>query len=227
MKFSIVPVFIAAVFIFPILLTLRAQKLGLINQKEALGVYSLLVALALWTGVAISMGVQGLHVSLMTRIPLLWQATVAVGIEVIAFTLFPVVRRGLLGIAIGTPMRWLVLFQVLRIAAIGSVIKALKGEISSAFPLWAGIPDLLFGASALLLGLVMSRRTLPDRFLITWNVIGVAIILLPLFAMMPYWMNEPGFVFIFEFPMVMAPSIVVPMFISLNALMAWGVWKNR
>jgi hypothetical protein len=227
MKFSIVPLFIVAIFIFPILLTVRAHKRGLIDRKEALGVYSLLVALALWTGVAILMGAQGLHVSLMSRIPLLWQATVAVGIEMIAFALFPVVRRGLLGIAIGTPMRWLVLFQALRIAAIGSVIKALEGEISSAFPLWVGIPDLLFGVSALLLGWIMSRRTPSERSMIVWNVIGIAVILLPLFAMMPYWMNEPGFVFIFEFPMIMAPSIVVPMFISLNGLMAWSVWKNR
>jgi len=34
-------------------------------------------------------------------------------------------------------------------------------------------------------------------------------------------MNEPGFTFILEFPMVLAPSIVVPILILLNALLAW------
>ena len=37
-------------------------------------------------------------------------------------------------------------------------------------------------------------------------------------------MNEPGFVFIFEFPMILAPSIVLPVFISLNLLHAWGIF---
>ncbi len=32
-------------------------------------------------------------------------------------------------------------------------------------------------------------------------------------------------VFIFEFPMVLTPSIVVPTFILLNLLMAWGVFE--
>ena len=41
---------------------------------------------------------------------------------------------------------------------------------------------------------------------------------------MNYWMHEPGFSFIFEFPIVMAPGIVVPMFVLLNFLLAWGAW---
>jgi len=44
---------------------------------------------------------------------------------------------------------------------------------------------------------------------------------------MNYWMNEPGFVFIFEFPMVMAPGIVVPMLIFFNLLLAWGAFQSR
>ncbi len=48
---------------------------------------------------------------------------------------------------------------------------------------------------------------------------------------MNYWMNEPGFTFIFEFPMILAPSIVIPTFISLNLLHAGGIFvtekKNR
>jgi hypothetical protein len=105
-------------------------------------------------------------------------------------------------------------------------MKALGGEITSSFPLWVGIPDFLFGVSALGLGLLMSRKSISHRFLIRWNLVGAAVILLPLFAMMPYWMNEPGFLFIFEFPMILAPSIVVPLFISLNCLMAWSISKD-
>jgi hypothetical protein len=40
-------------------------------------------------------------------------------------------------------------------------------------------------------------------------------------------MNEPGFEFIFEFPMVLAPSIVVSLLISLNLFQAWTMWRQR
>jgi hypothetical protein len=63
-----------------------------------------------------------------------------------------------------------------------------------------------------------------NRFLMIWNLIGPAIILLPIFLFMNYWMNEPGFTFIFEFPMVLAPSIVLPIFLFLNFLLAWGIY---
>ena len=55
---------------------------------------------------------------------------------------------------------------------------------------------------------------------------GFGLIILPTFLPMSYWMNEPGFRFIFEFPMILAPSIVIPIFISLNLLHAWGVFVS-
>ena len=226
MKFSILPILIASVFAFPFLMSLRTRKRQLIDQKEAQSIHLLLLAFGLWTGLSIYMGVHGLHVSLMAHVPLLWQATVVVIILAAAFSISPVLRRGLFAVAVGTPQHWLVLFQGLRIGAIGSVLKVLQGEITSAFPLVVGIPDFLFGVSALVLGWLMRRRTVSKRLLLTWNLIGIAIILVPLFSIMPYWMREPGFEFIFEYPMVMAPSIVVPIFISLNGLMAWSIWKD-
>ena len=42
---------------------------------------------------------------------------------------------------------------------------------------------------------------------------------------MNYWMNEAGFIFIFEFPMVLAPSIVVPILLFFNLLLAWRTFE--
>jgi len=82
------------------------------------------------------------------------------------------------------------------------------------------------GFSAIILGWLVLRKAVGNRFLIIWSLIGAAIILLPTFGFMTHWMNEPGFTFIMEFPMVLAPSIVMPIFIFLNFLLAWRIFKR-
>ncbi len=172
------------------------------------------------------MGLKGIHLSLMDQIPLLWQACVLIVLA--NFAIFSgTLRSGLRGIVANTPWHWLVFVQALRIGAIGTVIKWFKGEITSSFVLWVGIPDFLFGLSALVVGWLLLRNAVSHSFLAIWNLVGVLVILLPLFIPMIYWMNDPGFAFIFEFPMVLAPSIIVPIFILLNLLMAWGIFETR
>ena len=167
----------------------------------------------------------------MPYIPLLWQAFVPFVLWNIAFTFSGTLRNGLRGIATSTPGHWLVFIQALRIGALGGIMKGVRGEVTSEFVFWIGIPDFLFGLSALVVGWLLLRKAVGPRFLIAWNLVGFALIFLPTFVPMNYWMNEPGFSFIFEFPMILAPSIVVSTLISLNLLHAWGVFvtgkKNR
>jgi len=225
MKLSILPVFLIIVFAFCFFISIRAQRNRSISGKDAASVYILLLVFALWTVISIIMGMNDVHSQLMDSIPLIWQACVLVmiaGIGLFSKNL----RAGLLGIASTTPEHWLVFFQALRIGAIGTVIKVINGEIVSNFPIWVGIPDFLFGLSALVVGLLMLRKRISNRFLIFWNLLGAAIILVPVFGLMPYWMNEPGFSFIFEFPMVLAPSVVVPIFILFNLLTAWNCFAQ-
>ncbi len=103
----------------------------------------------------------------------------------------------------------------------------MQGQITSSYIFWIGIPDFLFGVSAILVGWLLLREAVIKSFLVVWSLIGASIILLPTFPMMNYWMNESGFVFIFEFPMVLAPAIVVPMMIFFNLLSAWGAFQSR
>ena len=137
-----------------------------------------------------------------------------------------IVRNGLRGIATSTPGHWLVLIQALRIGAIGGILKGVRGEVASDFVFWIGIPDFLFGLSALAVGWLLLRKAISPRVLIAWNLVGFSLIFLPTFVPMSYWMNEPGFRFIFEFPMVLSPSIVIPILISLNLLHTWGIWRT-
>jgi len=224
MKFSILPVFIALIFGFCFFITFRAQKNQSLNTKEARSVYALLGAFGVWTLVSVLMGMNGQHLALRETMQLLWQANVAVIIVVIGLFSKPL-RDALSNLAHATPLHWLAFVQILRIGALGAVIKYLRGDITSMFPLWVGVPDFLFGLSAILVGWLVLKERAGRLFLILWNLTGAGIILLPLFLLTNYWMNEPGFSFIFEFPMILAPSIVVPILILLNFLMAWKVWK--
>ncbi len=227
MRLSIPFIYVIIVFAFCIFITNRAKREQSINTAEARNAYFLLLAFFVWTLISAAMGLKGIHASplLMERVPLLWQANVPVVILAIALLFSRNLRSGLRGIAAGTPWHWLVFFQALRIGALGAVIKGIKGEVLSSFVFWVGIPDFLFGISAIIVGWLLLRNAVSNRFLMIWNLIGPAIILLPTFLLMNYFMNEPGFIFIFEFPMVLAPSIVVPIFIFLNFLLAWRIFE--
>ncbi len=227
MKLSILPLFIAFVFLFCIAITRRARSNESIGAAEARSVYALILTFFAWTLIAVVMGIKGTHLELMQRVPLLWQALVVVTLWSLAFTFSGTLRSGLRGIATSTPGHWLVFVQALRIGALGGIVKGIRGEITSKFVFWIGIPDFLFGVSALIVGWLLLRKAIGPRFLIAWNLIGFGLIVLPTFLPTSYWMNEPGFSFIFEFPMILAPSVVVAIFVSLNLLHAWGIFVTE
>ena len=157
MKFSIVPIFVLINFAFCVWITHRAKRNQSISLVEALNVYGLLLAFFAWTVVCVLMGIKGMHVALMERIPLMWQANVAIVLLVVGLVISRPLRSGLRGIAANTPWHWLVLFQALRIGAIGGVMKGFRGEITSKFVFVVGIPDFLYGISALVLAWMMVR----------------------------------------------------------------------
>ena len=203
MKLSILPIFVVLVLSFCVAITRRARSNESITAPEARNVYLLLLAFLGWTLIAVVLGIQGAHVELMERVPFLWQSFVPIVLWSTAFTFSSTLRRGLRGIATNTPAHWLVLIQALRVGALGGIVKGMRGEVESSFVFWIGIPDFLFGLSALVVGWLLLRKAVSPRFLIAWNLVGFGLIILPTFGAMNYWMNDPGFVFIFEFPMVL------------------------
>jgi hypothetical protein len=227
MKFSALYVLIPAVFAFCIFIIRRAKKNHSINEAETRSLYLLLLAFFIWTLISLVLGIKGIHLSLMKHLPLLWQACIPIIIAVIYLIFSKTLRNALRGIASATPWHWIVFLQALRIGALGGVMKGIKGEITSSFVFWIGIPDFFFGVSAIIVGWLIVRNAIGSYILIIWNLIGAAIILLPTFIPMSFWMHEPGFFFIFEFPMVLAPSIIVPVLICFNFLLAWGIFAKK
>lgn len=223
---SILPVYTALVLAICFSLVYRAQSLAAIQAREVRAVYGLLAAFVIWAGIAAILGFRGIHLSLMQEVPLLWQAFVPMVIWMTAFAMSSSLRSALWKIAETTPAHWLVLVQALRIGAIGGIMKGVRGEIASDYVFWIGIPDFLFGLSALVVAFLVQQQTIGSRTLLVWNLVGFILIVFPTFLPMKYWMSEPGFEFIFEFPMILAPSIVVSLLISLNLLQAWAAWRQ-
>lgn len=223
---SILPIYTGLVLGLCFVLVVRAQGRVGLSTFETMAAYGLMACFLAWTAVAVALGQRGLHVTWMERIPLLWQAMVPMAIWMTGVALSPALRRTLRKVARATPAHWLALVQALRIGAIGGVMKGISGEIQSSYVFWIGVPDFLFGVSALVVAWMAWRGAIPARALAYWNLVGVAVIVLPTFLPMLYWMSEPGFEFIFAFPMVLAPSIVVSILVSLNLLQAWIGWRQ-
>ena len=152
MRLSLVPLLALLTLAFAVFITAKARKDRSISGAEAGSVYFLVLVLSVWTAVLIALGIGGIHVALMYRIPLLWQSGIPVTILFINFILSRNLRHALHGIASSTSQHWLVFFQPLRIGALGAVLKGIQGAITSSFFLWIGIPDSLFAFPALLLG---------------------------------------------------------------------------
>ena len=95
MKLSILPVYVALVFIICMGLTRRAASNRSINAPEARSVYGLLLAFLAWTAIVIALGLIGKHVALIEDVPLLWQAFVPMVLWSTAFTFSGSLRSGL------------------------------------------------------------------------------------------------------------------------------------
>lgn len=118
--------------------------------------------------------------------------------------------------------------HALRIAAVGGVAKGFAGVLPASFAFPVGIPDLLFGVSTLLIGVFWPNGGLSRRTLIVWNIVGIAVILPAAPLLMQMGLPGPLYTLtsapdargLFEFPLVLAPTLIVPFFIFTNAVHA-------
>lgn len=164
-------------------------------------------------------------------LPGFWVPMIPITASIGLLLVLPAFRDALLMIATHVPARAFVLVHALRMAAAGGVAKGLTGALPASFTLPVGIPDFLFGVSALMLGLSWPREGLAPRKLIVWNLIGIAVIL-PAPVLMQMGLPGPLYTFdstpdaraLFEFPMALAPTLIVPLFIFTNGVHAAALW---
>lgn len=230
---STLPFLCAGLALFWVWLGGRSFARGQIGAAGLFSIMLWMAALAAWGVATARLSLSGYYASagFLALMPGLWWPLIPAFITV-AFLVLPPFRSALVAVVVHHS-RALVLIHVLRIAAIGGVLKGFNGLLPASFALPVGIPDFLFGLSALAIGMIWKVEGWSTRTLIAWNLLGLAVIM-PAPILMQLGLPGPFHIFtsapdarvLFEYPMVLAPTLVVPLFIIMNAIHAAVLWTD-
>lgn len=231
-QISTVPLLAAGLGMFGLLLTVRSYRRGLIGAKGAVSVTLWLGALGIWGFISASLALSGLYrtQAFYANLSALWLPLVPFALTAAFAAASPSFRHAVLTIA-EHHTREFILVQALRAAALGTLVKAYLGTFPAYFALLVGIPDFLFGLSAIALLATGYWTALVRRGLVAWNLIGIAVIL-PAPALIQLGMPGPlssltgvaGGEALYAYPMVLAPTLVVAFFVIMNAIQAAAAW---
>jgi len=231
MSFSLVPALFAAEVLAIGYAAHRAHIGGALSRSSTGIIYALLGVMAAWGAVSAYLGVTGAYQGqrfLEMQAPF-WLPFVPVILVLVPFLLAAPVRRAVDGLMDHTGLAAITALQALRILALGGIIKGWNGEFNAAFAFVVGIPDFLFGLSALLVTWLVLQRRISAWALATWNLIGAAIIVPGTFIVIKLalpgpWQvfaAEPSIMTLYDFPMALAPTLVVPILVMLNLLVVF------
>ena len=192
----------------------------------------LIVAMSLWAIADIALSSAGIYSSkpFLALLPGLWLPLVPL-VVVGLMILHPHARKGLKDLAEHTPRHWLVGIQTLRSIAITTPLAVVHAHFKVDPAIWLvelsiGLSDAAFGFSAFLLYRPVRSFRVSSDAMVIWHAVGILLILVPgPFAIQmglpgPYQIREavPSPPAMLILPTVLAPSLVVPCFMLLNAL---------
>jgi hypothetical protein len=230
MKFSILPMLFSIQVFALWYVARRAARLGAITRTGQSLINSLLAAWVIWALASAALALYGTYQSawFLNSWPTLWVTMIPVILVMGPLAYSNTARATLFDLIDATPLSWIIGFQALRILAIGGIAKAINGEFSRYFGLYIGVPDFIFGLSALLMAWLVYRNKIGGGIVASWNLIGAMIIVPGGLVLIQMGLPGPWHVFtasptivtIFEFPMALAPTVVVPIFVLLNTLVA-------
>lgn len=230
MKFSMLPILFLIQMIVIYWATKNTETAGKIDSSQRGLVNKILVALGVWTAISSYLGLSGIYQTeaFLGSLPGFWITQIPVLIVMIPWMLSKSVRQATDSIIDHTPLYLIMAFEGLRVLALGGIIKGYKGEFSPLFAKAIGIPDFLIGLLALTGAYLIYKGVWANRAAIAINLLGFIVIIpfgmgLINFGLKGplYYINEtPSLATIFEFPMALAPTVVVPIFVMVNLFVA-------
>lgn len=203
--------------------TVRASAISA-SQEKAL--YGVLVLLGLWAPITAYLAISNVYTSplVLEHLPGLFITMVPVLLLMVPWGLSASFRDSITKIIDTVGLHNVLFFEGLRILAIGGIIKAIRGEFTSEFGLFIGIPDFIFGALSLWAGYLLYKKSLQLKWVVLLNVYGffiivpVALIVMNMGIPGPWHIihSTPDMVSLYEYPMALAPTLIVPVFITIN-----------
>ena len=230
MKFSMLPLLYLIQIVAIYRVTRNTYVSGQISASQSKQIVLILAAVTIWVGLSVYLGLSGYYQSegFLSSLPGLWIPQIPVLIVMIPWLASKTLRQGIDKIIDHTPLHFIMAFEGLRILAIGGIIKGFSGEFSLFFVKFIGIPDFLYGVTTLIAAVLIYRGVWKEKSAIIINLIGF-IIIVP-FAMALINVGLPGAMYmieespslktIFELPMALAPTLVVPIFAIVNLFVA-------
>ena len=178
-----------------------------------------IVAMLGWLALVIYAGPRGFFLkhsrSLSNLVAVVLVVTFAVGM----FSLIPAARQGVVNAARSTSDLQLISIHILRLLAIGTIIKFIHRELPLHFVILGSIPDFLFAVSAIVLVSLAANGPLSHSLLVVWHLIGFLVFVGPgvsMFFSVPspfrIYHSKPDASIVFQFPMILAPTYTVPLF---------------
>lgn len=231
-SFSTVPLLCALLLLFWLYQGFRTARSGTISLNGLVLLTLWLAILGAWGVVSMKLALSGYYGGdgLLRLLPGLWVPVIPIAATAL-FAAMPLFRKTILAMVLRHPKAQ-VLAHVARVTAIGGVYKGFNGLLPASFALPVGIPDALFGLSALALVILWPKDGWTPRVLMIWNLAGIAVILPAAPLLMQMGLPGPLHVFtslpdartLFHYPMVLAPTLIVPLFITMNAFNVVALW---
>jgi hypothetical protein len=214
-----------------VILTLHAHRAGRIQREGVIRIALLLMALGGWFATSAALSLHGFYLDERARafFPLVLGTAAPVTVILAGLVFWPSLRRDLIALVVTAPLEWLIALQSLRIAAVGTIVLWVEGELPGYFIVPVAFPDLAIGLSAPVISyLVRSGRGVSRRVLVAWNLAGAAVFLLaqPLLHLsvpgpLRVIYTEPTTAEVFHFPMVLVPTFVAPLLVVVHLVTVW------
>ncbi len=235
MKFSSTFLLLALEWTFLFAVAWRSGRRDRVSEAVR-PVYAYFLWIVFCGFVSVWAGSRGMYVSenLLPWLPGFWLQLIPVTAIAAPVILFGRVRSGIRRIVDDTPWHVFAWFHAIRLAALGTTYKTFTGQFPLAFEIAVGIPDLLFGISAIFIAVKARRGELSQRGFLIWNAIGFGVIVPAAPIMLQLGMPGPLQVFtgtpdslaVLTYPMSVASMMGVPLLVLINLAVAWRLWER-
>jgi hypothetical protein len=226
-----VPLLIAALVVLVVWTVRQSLRQMGDGSKTVRPLGGLLAVLLIWCSVSAALAATRfyVHEAVLDTLPFLYFPFIPAVVTMLWIAVSPSLRNAVLAVVEQTPLHRIIAIQGLRITAVGTIAKYLSGKLPAHFILPVGVPDLTIGISAVVIAYLLSRgMTMPRRFLVGWNILGIGVFLLatPLVHLsmpgpMQVYFTGPTTEEVFLFPMALVPTFMAPMLILLHAATIW------